>query len=239
MRSRRGLCSVVVLGHDHRAGALTAVSIIAALVDTSLLRRKPPRSGRGPLPLPHTTTRAAGGPTTTRPAPGHVVPTLGRDVADPGRGRGQRARRRRREERSPSTRFRTRRLVTGTAARQSLETVGAGISASWPNVVPLGRPFKVREPVWRWGLGLARPGANRQRQDRRHRRSRQPADRRVRRFGGGQAGQADTQLATAPAAASRRRTRISHQDRRYWQKPTTRNPRLCRPRPVPPQVYKG
>jgi hypothetical protein len=22
-------------------------------------------------------------------------------------------------------------------------------------VVPLGRPFQVREPVWRWGLGLA------------------------------------------------------------------------------------
>ena len=36
-----------------------------------------------------------------------------------------------------------------------LETGGAGISASWPNVVPLGRPFQVREPVWRWGLGLA------------------------------------------------------------------------------------
>jgi len=52
MRSRRGLRSVVVPGHDHRAGVLTAVSIIAALVDTSLLRRKPPRSGRGPLLLP-------------------------------------------------------------------------------------------------------------------------------------------------------------------------------------------
>jgi hypothetical protein len=36
-----------------------------------------------------------------------------------------------------------------------LETGGAGISASWQNVVPLGRPFQVREPVWRWGLGLA------------------------------------------------------------------------------------
>ena len=36
-----------------------------------------------------------------------------------------------------------------------LETGGAGINASWPNVVPLGRPFEVREPVWRWGLGLA------------------------------------------------------------------------------------
>ena len=31
------------------------------------------------------------------------------------------------------------------------------------------------------------------------------------------AGQADTQLAMVPAAASPRRTRISHQDRRYWQ----------------------
>ena len=36
MRSRKGVCFVVVPGHDHRAGALTAISIIAALVDTSL-----------------------------------------------------------------------------------------------------------------------------------------------------------------------------------------------------------
>jgi hypothetical protein len=36
-----------------------------------------------------------------------------------------------------------------------LETGGAGTSASWQNVVPLGRPFQVREPVWRWGLGEA------------------------------------------------------------------------------------
>jgi hypothetical protein len=36
-----------------------------------------------------------------------------------------------------------------------LETGGAGVSASWGNVVPLGRPIQVREPVWRWGLGLA------------------------------------------------------------------------------------
>jgi hypothetical protein len=33
-----------------------------------------------------------------------------------------------------------------------LETGGVGVSASWQNVVPLGRPFQVREPVWRWGL---------------------------------------------------------------------------------------
>ncbi len=37
----------------------------------------------------------------------------------------------------------------------TLETGGAGISASWQNVVPLGKPFQIREPVWRWGLGLA------------------------------------------------------------------------------------
>jgi hypothetical protein len=36
-----------------------------------------------------------------------------------------------------------------------LETGGAGLSVSWPNVVPLGKPFQIREPVWRWGLGMA------------------------------------------------------------------------------------
>jgi hypothetical protein len=36
-----------------------------------------------------------------------------------------------------------------------LETGGPGVDATWPDVVPLGRPFQVREPVWRWGLGGA------------------------------------------------------------------------------------
>jgi hypothetical protein len=36
-----------------------------------------------------------------------------------------------------------------------LETGGAGVSSTWPDNVPLGRPFKVREPVWTWGLGAA------------------------------------------------------------------------------------
>ncbi len=36
-----------------------------------------------------------------------------------------------------------------------LETGGAGVPATWPRVVPLGRPFQVREPVWTWGLGAA------------------------------------------------------------------------------------
>jgi hypothetical protein len=36
-----------------------------------------------------------------------------------------------------------------------LETGGAGVSATWPQVVPLDKPFRIREPVWRWGLGAA------------------------------------------------------------------------------------
>ena len=36
-----------------------------------------------------------------------------------------------------------------------LETGGAGTSATWEDVVPLGKQFQVHEPVWRWGLGLA------------------------------------------------------------------------------------
>jgi hypothetical protein len=36
-----------------------------------------------------------------------------------------------------------------------LETGSGRISASWPDVVPLGRPLRVREPFWRWGLGEA------------------------------------------------------------------------------------
>jgi hypothetical protein len=47
------------------------------------------------------------------------------------------------------------RYSCGTITDGILETGGAGVSASWQNVVPLGRPFQVREPVWRWGLGLA------------------------------------------------------------------------------------
>jgi len=36
-----------------------------------------------------------------------------------------------------------------------LETGGAGVQETWPAQVPLGRPFQVREPVWRWGLGAS------------------------------------------------------------------------------------
>jgi hypothetical protein len=36
-----------------------------------------------------------------------------------------------------------------------LRTGGLSFQAAWPNVVPLGKPFRVREPLWRWGLGAA------------------------------------------------------------------------------------
>jgi uncharacterized protein DUF4352 len=45
--------------------------------------------------------------------------------------------------------------VCSTSTDGILETGGAGISATWPDQVPLDHPFLVREPLWRWGLGAA------------------------------------------------------------------------------------
>lgn len=36
-----------------------------------------------------------------------------------------------------------------------LKTDGGGVRSTWPNDVPLDRPFPVREPVWTWGIGSA------------------------------------------------------------------------------------
>ena len=36
-----------------------------------------------------------------------------------------------------------------------LRTSAGNVRSTWPAQVPLGRPFKVREPVWTWGLGAA------------------------------------------------------------------------------------
>jgi hypothetical protein len=46
-------------------------------------------------------------------------------------------------------------LHTGcsTVTEGTLQTGGAGISATWPDEVPLGHPFLVRKPVWTWGVG--------------------------------------------------------------------------------------
>lgn len=61
-------------------GALIAVGNIAAPLDTSLLRRKPStvRARAASIAAHH---RSGWWGTTTRPAPGHVFPMLGRDVA--------------------------------------------------------------------------------------------------------------------------------------------------------------
>jgi len=36
-----------------------------------------------------------------------------------------------------------------------LRTADGSVRSTWPDEVPLGRPFGVREPVWTWGLGSA------------------------------------------------------------------------------------
>lgn len=36
-----------------------------------------------------------------------------------------------------------------------METGGSGTAASWPDVVPLGKPFQIRKPLWNAGLGEA------------------------------------------------------------------------------------
>jgi hypothetical protein len=42
-----------------------------------------------------------------------------------------------------------------TSTEGVLRTGGSAVQAAWPDVVPLGHPFRVREPLWRWGLGAA------------------------------------------------------------------------------------
>jgi uncharacterized membrane protein len=34
-----------------------------------------------------------------------------------------------------------------------LRTASGDVQSTWPDRVPLGRPFTVREPAWRWGVG--------------------------------------------------------------------------------------
>jgi hypothetical protein len=147
-------------------GALTVVSIIATVVYSALLRRRPPAVRAQAAPI---AARHPHGPHTRHYPPRHLltwsvrwvgmllilvvavvsVPALvdgtayltgaGRTVTfDP-----------------VSHQTNCDRYSCQTTTDGTLETGGAGTSASWPNVVPLGKPFQVREPVWRWGLGLA------------------------------------------------------------------------------------
>ena len=147
-------------------GALTAASIIAAVVDTVLLRRRPPavRAQAAPIAARHPSR-----PHAHHYPPRHLVTWALRwvgmllilvvavvsvpavvDGAAYLAGAG-------RTVTFDPVSYQTNcdRYSCETVTDGILETGDAGVSASWQNVVPLGRPFQVRVPVWRWGLGLA------------------------------------------------------------------------------------
>jgi hypothetical protein len=147
-------------------GALTAVGIIAALVDTVLLRRRPPAVQAQAAPI---AARHPSRPHAHHYPPRHrltwavawvgmllilVVAVVSAPAVVDGTaylaGAG-------RTVTFDPVSYQTNcyRYSCQTITDGILETGGAGVSASWQNVVPLGKPFQVREPVWRWGLGLA------------------------------------------------------------------------------------
>jgi hypothetical protein len=148
-------------------GALTIAGIALAVTDTLLLRRKPPAVRAQAVPL---AARHPSRPHAHHYPPRHWVPwTLAwvgmglilvvAVVSVPGVVDGV------------AYLTGTDRMVTfdpvshqtncglhsgcSTSTDGILETGGAGVQATWPDVVPLGQPFQVREPVWRWGLGAA------------------------------------------------------------------------------------
>jgi hypothetical protein len=147
-------------------GALTAVSIIAAVVYSARLRRRPPavRAQAAPIaahhprrphahdyPPRHLVTWALGwvGLLLILVVAVVSVPALV-DGAAYLAGAGRTV-----TFEPVSHQTNCGQYSCGTITEGILETGGAGVTASWQNVVPLGRPFQVREPVWRWGLGLA------------------------------------------------------------------------------------
>jgi hypothetical protein len=154
------------LGMIIAVGALAAASIVAAVADTALLRRRPPAIRAQAAPI---AARHPGGPHAHHYPPRHLVTWALRwagmlvilvvavvsvpavvDATAYLAGAG-------RTVTFDPVSYQTNctQVSCSTITDGILETGGAGISASWQNVVPLGRPFQVREPVWRWGLGLA------------------------------------------------------------------------------------
>ena len=148
-------------------GALTIACIIAALADTVLLRRRPPqlRAQAGPLAAHHPRRRRA-----HHYPPRHrlswavrwagmllilVVAVVSVPAVVDGVAYLAGA--------EKTVTFDPVAHVTSCAARGGceqdtdgiLQTGGAGTEATWPGVVPVGQPFQVREPAWRWGLGEA------------------------------------------------------------------------------------
>jgi len=147
-------------------GALTVIGIVAAVVDTALLRRRPPavRAQAAPLAAHHPSR-----PHAHHYPPRHrlswalrwvgmllilvvaviSVPAVVDGVAylagaentvtfDP-----------------VSYQTNCDQYSCQTVTEGIMETGGTGVEAAWPDVVPLGKPFQIREPVWRWGLGEA------------------------------------------------------------------------------------
>jgi len=148
-------------------GALTIVGIVAAVADTALLRRRPPAVRAQAVPLAaHHPSR----PHAHHYPPRHQVSWAFRwvgmllilvvaVVSVPGvvdgvaylAGAGKTVT-------FDPVSYQTDCYVRSgcqTSTSGILETGGTGVEATWPDVVPLGKPIQVREPVWRWGLGEA------------------------------------------------------------------------------------
>ncbi len=147
-------------------GALTIVGIVAAVLDTVLIRRRPPavRAQAARLAAHHSRRRHAHHypprhwVTWSLRWAGLLVILVVAVVSVPAvvDGVAYLAGAERTVAFDPlSYQTNCGRYSCSTTTDGVLETGGPGVDASWPNVVPLGQPFQVREPVWRWGLGLA------------------------------------------------------------------------------------
>jgi hypothetical protein len=147
-------------------GALTFVGIVAAVADTVLLRRRPPavRAQAAPIAAHHPRR-----PQAHHYPPRHWVPwifgwigmlliLLVAVVSVPAvfDGVAYLAGAENTVTFDPvSYQTNCDQYSCQTSTDGILETGGAGVAASWPDVVPLGRPLQVREPMWSWGLGGA------------------------------------------------------------------------------------
>jgi hypothetical protein len=147
-------------------GVLTVVSTVAAVVDTVLLRRRPAavRAQAAPLAAHHPSR-----PHAHHYPPRHWVPwafawvgmlliLVVAVVSVPAvfDGVAYLAGAEKTVTFDPvSHQTNCDRYSCQTSTDGILETGGPGVQATWPDVVPLGKPFQVREPMWSWGLGGA------------------------------------------------------------------------------------
>jgi hypothetical protein len=147
-------------------GALTVVGIIGGVVDSALLRRRPPsvRAQAAPIAAHHPSR-----PHAHHYPPRHWIPwTFGWvgmllilvvavvsvpavfDGAAYLAGAGTTV-----TFDPVSYQTNCDQYSCTTSTDGILETGGTDVEATWPDKVPLAKPFQVREPVWRWGLGGA------------------------------------------------------------------------------------